>query len=111
MRTNHLRNSMFKVPAQIVGTLLFVAAAAFGQNTATVTLTGGSSLAFGKTFVNTTTVSATQVVVTADSMTTLDQITSSQLAVPSGFSVSIGTCSTGMGNSCTLTVSFMPTAV
>jgi hypothetical protein len=82
--------------------------AASGQ---TATVSGGPSLAFGTTFVNVTTAAQT-LTVTADSTTTLDQITSSQLTVPSGFSATIGTCTTpGPGNSCTIDVAFTPTAI
>jgi hypothetical protein len=96
---------MLKIPAQIVGVLLFVAAAAFGQM-ATVAPTG--PLAFGTEPVNLTTAAQT-LTVTADTSTTLDQITASQLTVPAGFTVSIGTCSSGAGNSCVLSVAFAPT--
>jgi len=97
---------MSKIPAQI-GIFLFAAVAAFGQ---TASVTGGSSLAFGTTFVNVTTAAQT-LTVTADSTTTLDQITSAQLTVPAGFAATIGTCTAGAGNSCAINVTFTPTAV
>src|SRR6516225_126390 len=110
MRTNHLRNSMFKIPAKIVGTLLFVAAAAFGQNTATVTATQTN---FSLVPVGVTSAPQT-VTVTADSTTTLDPITQGQLSFPSGspFAASPGTCNSSTnGNACTVTVTFTPTAL